>query len=79
MFVLSRGVPVLVMLKATGDAPILKQTKFKVAKAEKFVFISEFLRKNLKIDNVVSEVLMPCEHTAHKFGLELSSGCKADH
>lgn len=45
---------VVVLLKATGDAPILKQSKFKVLKSESFVFISEFLRKNLKLDSVVS-------------------------
>lgn len=45
---------VVVLLKATGDAPILKQSKFKVLKSENFVFISEFLRKNLKLDSVVS-------------------------
>ena len=44
---------VVVLLKATGDAPILKQSKFKVLKSESFVFISEFLRKNLKLDTVV--------------------------
>mmetsp|Transcript_6576 Transcript_6576/g.12028 ORF Transcript_6576/g.12028 Transcript_6576/m.12028 type:complete len:95 (-) Transcript_6576:239-523(-) len=43
---------VVVLLKATGDAPILKQSKFKVSKSEKFVFISEFLRKNLKLEQV---------------------------
>ena len=50
---------VVVLLKATGDAPILKQSKFKVLKSEKFVFISEFLRKNLKLDNVVSMLFRP--------------------
>lgn len=43
---------VVVLLKATGDAPILKQSKFKVSRSERFVFISEFLRKSLKMDSV---------------------------
>ena len=45
---------VVVLLKATGDAPILKQSKFKVLKTERFLFVSSFLQKNLKLDNVVS-------------------------
>ena len=30
---------VVVLLKATGDAPILKQNKFKITAADKFVFV----------------------------------------
>ncbi|XP_031479745.1 ubiquitin-like protein ATG12 isoform X2 [Nymphaea colorata] len=38
---------VVVHLKATGDAPILKQAKFKITGTEKFAKVIDFLRKQL--------------------------------
>ncbi|XP_027908494.1 ubiquitin-like protein atg12 isoform X2 [Vigna unguiculata] len=38
---------VVVHLRATGDAPILKQSKFKIAGTDKFVKVIDFLRRQL--------------------------------
>ncbi|KAL1341022.1 hypothetical protein AAHE18_09G058100 [Arachis hypogaea] len=38
---------VVVHLRATGDAPILKQSKFKIAGADKFAKVIDFLRRQL--------------------------------
>ncbi|CAI8607913.1 unnamed protein product [Vicia faba] len=38
---------VVVHLRATGDAPILKQSKFKIAGTDKFAKVIEFLRRQL--------------------------------
>ena len=46
------GAAVVVLLKATGGAPILKQSKFKVGVEERFTFVVDFLRKQLKAESV---------------------------
>ncbi|XP_047944340.1 ubiquitin-like protein ATG12 isoform X1 [Salvia hispanica] len=38
---------VVIHLRATGDAPILKQAKFKMAGSDKFVKVIDFLRRQL--------------------------------
>ncbi|XP_040866107.1 ubiquitin-like protein ATG12-like isoform X1 [Glycine max] len=38
---------VVVHLRATGDAPILKQSKFKIAGTDKFAKVIDFLRRQL--------------------------------
>lgn len=38
---------VVVLLRATGDAPILKQSKFKIGASEKFAKVIDFLRRQL--------------------------------
>lgn len=38
---------VVIFFRATGNAPILKQNKFKVSSAQKFLSIQEFVRKQL--------------------------------
>ncbi|CAL5443759.1 unnamed protein product [Camellia sinensis] len=38
---------VVVHLRATGDAPILKQAKFKIAGTDKFAKVIDFLRRQL--------------------------------
>ncbi|KAL5708701.1 Ubiquitin-like protein [Ranunculus cassubicifolius] len=38
---------VVVHLRATGDAPILKQAKFKIAGGDKFAKVIDFLRRQL--------------------------------
>ncbi|KAL4195837.1 hypothetical protein AMTRI_Chr04g180300 [Amborella trichopoda] len=38
---------VVVHLRATGDAPILKQAKFKIGGTEKFAKVIDFLRRQL--------------------------------
>ncbi|XP_009594757.1 ubiquitin-like protein ATG12 isoform X1 [Nicotiana tabacum] len=38
---------VIVHLRATGDAPILKQAKFKIAGTDKFIKVIDFLRRQL--------------------------------
>lgn len=43
---------VVVMFKSTGDAPILKQSKFKIGSGEKFAKVVNFLRKQLNKDSV---------------------------
>ncbi|CAL5221194.1 g3342 [Coccomyxa viridis] len=43
---------VIVWLRPTGDAPILKQQKFKISGAEKFSKIVDTLRKKANLDQV---------------------------
>ncbi|KAK4395073.1 Ubiquitin-like protein ATG12 [Sesamum angolense] len=43
---------VVVHLRATGDAPILKQAKFKIAGTDKFVKVIDFLRRQLHRDTL---------------------------
>ncbi|XP_010917174.1 ubiquitin-like protein ATG12 isoform X2 [Elaeis guineensis] len=43
---------VVVHLRATGDAPILKQTKFKIAGNDNFCKVIEFLRRQLRRDTL---------------------------
>lgn len=38
---------VVVLFRATGDAPIMKQSKFKIGGTEKFAKVIDFLRKQL--------------------------------
>ncbi|TPX44621.1 hypothetical protein SeMB42_g02199 [Synchytrium endobioticum] len=38
---------VIIRLKAAGNAPILKQTFFKISPSQKFQFVINFLRKEL--------------------------------
>lgn len=46
------GGKVVVLLKATGDAPILKQSKFKVNATDRVAKVADFVRKNVKKDAV---------------------------
>ncbi|KAL2645406.1 hypothetical protein R1flu_012993 [Riccia fluitans] len=43
---------VVVLFRATGDAPILKQNKFKIGGGEKFAKVIDFLRKQLHRETV---------------------------
>ncbi|CAL8131241.1 unnamed protein product [Prunus armeniaca] len=43
---------VVVHLRATGDAPILKQAKFKILGTDKFAKVIEFLRRQLHRDTL---------------------------
>eukprot|EP00742_Colponemidia_sp_Colp-10_P002758 GILJ01002948.1.p1 GENE.GILJ01002948.1~~GILJ01002948.1.p1 ORF type:complete len:142 (-),score=28.24 GILJ01002948.1:138-563(-) len=43
-----RDTKVLVHFKAVGNAPIMKQSKFKISGVEKFITVHTFLRKALK-------------------------------
>ncbi|CAM8910347.1 hypothetical protein QQ045_031892 [Rhodiola kirilowii] len=43
---------VVVHLRATGDAPILKQSKFKIDGLEQFAKVIDFLRKQLHKDTL---------------------------
>lgn len=45
----SEAVKVVVHIRAGPNTPILKQTKFKVNAADNFDFISDFLRKQLRL------------------------------
>ncbi|XP_031479746.1 ubiquitin-like protein ATG12 isoform X4 [Nymphaea colorata] len=47
---------VVVHLKATGDAPILKQAKFKITGTEKFAKVIDFLRKQLHRESLVIDI-----------------------
>ncbi|KAJ9691952.1 hypothetical protein PVL29_011183 [Vitis rotundifolia] len=46
---------VVVHLRATGDAPILKQAKFKIPGTDKFAKVIEFLRRQLHRDTLVDD------------------------
>ncbi|KEH18474.1 ubiquitin ATG12-like protein [Medicago truncatula] len=46
-FIVIFFVIVVVHLRATGDAPILKQSKFKIAGTDKFAKVIDFLRRQL--------------------------------
>ncbi|CAL1399659.1 unnamed protein product [Linum trigynum] len=43
---------VIIQLKATADAPILKQTKFKMLGTDKFAKVIDFLRRQLHRETV---------------------------
>ncbi|KAH7405028.1 hypothetical protein KP509_15G054000 [Ceratopteris richardii] len=43
---------VVILLRATGDVPILKQNKFKIDATEKFVKVIDFLRRQLHRDTI---------------------------
>ncbi|KAI3979645.1 hypothetical protein MKX01_013740, partial [Papaver californicum] len=43
---------VVVHLRATGDAPILKQAKFKIVGTDKFAKVIDFLRRQLQRDTL---------------------------
>ncbi|XP_022715270.1 ubiquitin-like protein ATG12 isoform X1 [Durio zibethinus] len=43
---------VVVHLRATGDAPILKQAKFKILGSDKFAKVIDFLRRQLHRDTL---------------------------
>ncbi|KAG0617797.1 hypothetical protein M758_4G015300 [Ceratodon purpureus] len=45
---------VVVLFRATGDAPIMKQSKFKITGTEKFAKVIDFLRKQLHRETLVS-------------------------
>ncbi|PON55388.1 Ubiquitin-like protein Atg [Parasponia andersonii] len=44
---------VVIHLRATGDAPILKQAKFKTPGTDKFAKVIDFLRRQLHRDTLV--------------------------
>ncbi|WCJ39433.1 Ubiquitin-like protein ATG12 [Euphorbia peplus] len=48
----SSGRKVIVQLKATADAPILKQNKFKIDATDKFAKVIDFLRRQLHRETV---------------------------
>jgi hypothetical protein len=61
---------VVVFFKAIGDAPILKQSKFKIGGVEKFAKVIEFLRKQVHRETLVSENLSHIQlHTIHVFSV----------
>ncbi|KAG2654417.1 hypothetical protein PVAP13_1NG526400 [Panicum virgatum] len=43
---------VVVHVRSTGDAPILKQSKFKISGRDKFLKVIEFLRRQLHQDTL---------------------------
>lgn len=45
----------IVWLRATGDAPILKQQRYKVGANERFSKVVDILRERLKKDSLVRE------------------------
>ncbi|AQK75385.1 Autophagy-related 12 variant 1 [Zea mays] len=45
---------VVVHVRSTGDAPILKQSKFKISGRDKFLKVIEFLRRQLHQDTLVA-------------------------
>lgn len=52
---------VIVRFKAIGNAPLLKQTKFKITSTESFQTIMDFLRRQLKFqphESLVSNLLV---------------------
>ena len=49
---------VIVWLRATGDAPILKQQRYKVGANERFSRVIDILRERTKKDTLVRKVLL---------------------
>ncbi|KAI3919532.1 hypothetical protein MKX01_018355 [Papaver californicum] len=47
-------ISIVVHLRETGNAPILKQAKFKIAGTDKFAKVIDFLRRQLHRDTLVS-------------------------
>nr|ABK92847.1 unknown [Populus trichocarpa] len=45
---------VIIQLKATADAPILKQKKFKMLGTDKFAKVIDFLRRQIHRETVVA-------------------------
>ncbi|KAL0554305.1 hypothetical protein IC582_008223 [Cucumis melo] len=43
---------VVVLLRATGDAPILKQTKFKMPGTDKFIKVIDYIRRSIQRDTL---------------------------
>ena len=39
-----------ILLRAVGDAPVLKKNKFKLNRTQKIAFVSDFLRKATKCE-----------------------------
>lgn len=39
-----------ILLRAVGDAPVLKKNKFKLPRSQKIAFVTEFLRKATKCE-----------------------------
>ncbi|KAM5579551.1 hypothetical protein ABKV19_009361 [Rosa sericea] len=48
---------VVIHLRATGDAPILKQAKFKIPGTDKFAKVIDFLRRQLHRDTLVDDLI----------------------
>ncbi|KAL3149837.1 hypothetical protein ABBQ38_013659 [Trebouxia sp. C0009 RCD-2024] len=48
----TQAIKVVIHLKPTGGAPVLKQLKFKVSGDRSFAFVAETVRKQLQIDSV---------------------------
>jgi ubiquitin-like protein ATG12 len=51
---------VVILLRATGDAPILRQDKVKIGGAQRFASVVDYLRKQLQRDSVVRQVQHAC-------------------
>eukprot|EP00850_Spirogloea_muscicola_P020285 SM000211S06655 [mRNA] locus=s211:122898:124147:- [translate_table: standard] len=47
-----RAAAVVILFRATGDAPILKQAKFKIAASERFAKVVDFLLRQLHRDTL---------------------------
>eukprot|EP00301_Raphidiophrys_heterophryoidea_P021772 c609_g1_i1.p1 GENE.c609_g1_i1~~c609_g1_i1.p1 ORF type:complete len:150 (+),score=32.29 c609_g1_i1:44-451(+) len=45
---------VVIMFRATGNAPILRQQKFKISASESFQAVGDFLRRQLRMKNTDS-------------------------
>lgn len=48
---------IIVLLKATGNAPILKQSKFKISATQQFHAVIDFMKKQLRLPQGESLVL----------------------
>jgi hypothetical protein len=46
---ISHKIKVVVQFKATGNAPIMKQNKFKISAHQRFGSVADFLRKQLRV------------------------------
>ncbi|XP_028080833.1 ubiquitin-like protein ATG12 isoform X3 [Camellia sinensis] len=53
---------VVVHLRATGDAPILKQAKFKIAGTDKFAKVIDFLHRQLHRETLADFILPSSVH-----------------
>ncbi|XP_062105147.1 ubiquitin-like protein ATG12 isoform X2 [Humulus lupulus] len=66
---------VVVHLRATGDAPILKQAKFKIPGTDKFAKVIDFLRRQLHRETLFVYVNSAFSPNPDESVIDLYNGC----
>ncbi|KAK8618704.1 hypothetical protein V6N13_132686 [Hibiscus sabdariffa] len=62
---------VVVHLRETGDAPILKQAKLKIPRTDKFAKVIDFLRRQLHRDTLFVYVNSVCSQNPDELVIDL--------